>query len=269
MRSRSQGQRRQEVFMSGNGEPKSLAVLIDADNTSPVYAQAVFDEIVKFGEANVRRIYGDFSGARLAGWNDAIQSLAILQHQQRNNTTGKNAADIALVIDAMDLMNKGRLDGFCLISSDSDFTRLTQRLREDGLAVYGFGEHKTPVAFRNACTRFIYVENLLEASPAKGKASGAAAASTAKKEPPSKAVKIIAKAIEDSDDDGWVNLSGVGSRILGAVPDFDVRSYGCRNLVTLVEKSDGFEVDKNPGGSVRIRRKVSVRKAAGKAKQGS
>ena len=143
-------------------------MLIDADNTSPVYAQAVFDEIVKFGEANVRRTYGDFSGNRLSGWNVAIESLAILQHQQRNNTTGKNAADIALVIDAMDLMFKGKLDGFCLVSSDSDFTRLTQRLREDGLAVYGFGERKTPVAFRNACTRFVYVENLLEVFAGKG-----------------------------------------------------------------------------------------------------
>ena len=250
--------------MAGNGEPKSLAVLIDADNTSARYAHAIFEEIVKLGEANVRRIYGDFSGARLAGWDDAIQSLAILQHQQRNNTTGKNAADIALVIDAMDLMHRGRLDGVCLISSDSDFTRLTQRLREDGLAVYGFGEHKTPVAFRNACSRFIYVENLIQSSPAKGEASDVPAAPTAKKEAPSKAVKIIAKAIEDSDDDGWTNLSGVGSRILGAAPDFDVRSYGCRNLVTLVEKSGGFEVDKNPAGTVRIRRKAARRKAAAK-----
>ena len=255
--------------MAGNGEPKSLAVLIDADNTSARYAHAIFEEIVKLGEANVRRIYGDFSGSRLGGWDDAIQSLAILQHQQRSNTTGKNAADIALVIDAMDLMHRGRLDGVCLVSSDSDFTRLTQRLREDGLAVYGFGEHKTPVAFRNACSRFIYVENLMEAAPAKGKAGDATAASTAKKEPPSKAVKIIAKAIEDSDNDGWANLSDVGSRILGAAPDFDVRSYGCRNLVTLVEKSGGFEVDKNPGGTVRIRSKPAVRKASRKAKQGS
>ena len=152
----------------------SLAVLIDADNTSARYAHAIFEEIVKLGEANVRRIYGDFSGTRLAGWNREIQSLAILQHQQRNNTTGKNAADIALVIDAMDLMHKGKLDGFCLISSDSDFTRLAQRLREDGLVVYGFGERKTPEAFRNACNRFIYVDNLSET--AAGEETGATAA---------------------------------------------------------------------------------------------
>ena len=121
-------------------QSQSLAVLIDADNTSARHAHAIFEEIVKLGEANVRRIYGDFSGTRLAGWNKQIQSLAILQHQQRSDTTGKNASDIALVIDAMDLMHKGKLDGFCLVSSDSDFARLAQRLREDGLVVYGFGE---------------------------------------------------------------------------------------------------------------------------------
>ena len=190
--------------MAKNGQDASLAVLIDADNTSARYAQAIFEEIVKLGEANVRRIYGDFSNNRLQGWDGAIKSLAILQHQQRSNTTGKNAADIALVIDAMDLMHKGKLDGFCLVSSDSDFTRLAQRLREDGLPVYGFGERKTPEAFKNACNRFIYVENLVAASP--DRASAAAGAGSEKKESPKKAVRIIARAMEDSDDDGWTHL---------------------------------------------------------------
>ena len=247
------------------GAPDSLAVLIDADNTSARHAQAIFEEIVKLGEANVRRIYGDFSRNRLAGWDDAVKSLAILQHQQRNNTTGKNAADIALVIDAMDLMHKGRLDGFCLISSDSDFTRLAQRLREDGLAVYGFGERKTPEAFRNACNRFIYVENLIEDVAEKDSASSAAAAET-EKEPPSKAVDIVVKAMEGEDDDGWVHLGSVGSRILGAAPDFDPRTYGCPNLSTLVTKSGGFEVRKDAGGAVSIRRKPAAKKARGKTR---
>ena len=240
--------------MTTNGQTSSLAVLIDADNTSARYAQAIFEEIVKLGEANVRRIYGDFSGNRLAGWDGEIQSLAIVQHQQRSNTTGKNAADIALVIDAMDLMHKGKLDGFCLVSSDSDFTRVAQRLREDGLAVYGFGERKTPEAFRNACHRFIYVENLVEAGSEKG--GTAAAPRPAKKESPRKAVKIIAKAMEDSDADGWAHLGTVGSRIVGAAPDFDPRTYGCPNLSTLVTKSGGFEVRKGPGNAIHIRRKV-------------
>ena len=218
-----------------------MAVLIDAGNTSARHAHAIFEEIVKLGEANVRRIYGDFSGTRLAGWNKQIQSLAILQHQQRSNTTGKNASDIALVIDAMDLMHKGKLDGFCLVSSDSDFTRLAQRLREDGLVVYGFGERKTPEAFRSACNRFIYVDNLMEdgADKENGEAASPAAA---KKEPPSKAVKIIARAIEDS----------------------DARTYGCPNLSTLVAKSGGFDIRKGPGAAVHIRRKEAGRKAAGK-----
>ena len=146
-------------------ETRSLAVLIDADNTSAKHAQAIFDEIVELGEANVRRIYGDFSHGRLAAWDKAIQSLAILQHQQRSNSKGKNASDIALVIDTMDMMHKRTLDGVVLVSSDSDFTRLAQRLREEGLVVYGFGERKAVKAFRNACNRVIYVENLLEADP--------------------------------------------------------------------------------------------------------
>ncbi len=247
--------------MTNRGQTPSLAVLIDADNTSARYAQAIFEEIVKLGEANVRRIYGDFSGNRLANWDKAIQSLAILQHRQRSNTTGKNAADIALVIDAMDLMSKGNLDGVCLISSDSDFTRLAQRLREEGLTVYGFGERKTPGAFRNACSRFIYLENVLESGTEKAN-GGAASASSDKKEPPSKAVKLIAKAIEDADDDGWENLGSVGSRIQAAAPDFDSRTYGCPNLSTPVEKSGGFEIRKEPGKGVHIRRKTGKRKAA-------
>ena len=243
--------------MPESRESKSLAVLIDADNTSAKHAQAIFDEIVKLGEANVRRIYGDFSGSRLSGWDGAIQSLAILQHQQRSNSKGKNASDVALVIDAMDLMYKRNLDGVVLVSSDSDFTRLAQRLREEGLEVYGFGERKAVEAFRNACNRFIYVENLTEPDTEKGSDEEGAGKET---EPPSRAVKIIATAIEGSDDDGWANLSEVGQRILAVSPDFDPRSYGCRNLSTLAEESGGFEIDKGGSGAMRIRRKAPKRK---------
>ena len=244
-------------------QSQSLAVLIDADNTSARHAHAIFKEIVKLGEANVRRIYGDFSGTRLAGWNKEIQSLAILQHQQRSNTTGKNASDIALVIDAMDLMHKGKLDGFCpsvptaispvwpSVSGRTDWwstASASARCRE---------------AFRSACNRFIYVDNLMEdgADRENGEAASPAAA---KKEPPSKAVKIIVRAIEDSDDDGWANLSGVGSRIVGAAPDFDARTYGCPNLSALVAKSGGFEIRKGPGAAINIRRKAARKAAAGK-----
>ena len=138
-----------------------FAILIDADNTSPRIAAGLFEEVAKFGEASVRRIYGDFSGQRLKSWAEILPKYAIDPYQQFAYTTGKNASDIALVIDAMDLLHSGRLDGFCLVSSDSDFTRLASRLREQGADVYGFGEQKTPESFRQACRRFIYTENLL------------------------------------------------------------------------------------------------------------
>ena len=245
-------------------ETTRLAVLIDGDNTSARHAQAIFDEIVKLGEATVRRIYGDFSHGRLSGWDGAIKSLAILQHQQRSNSRGKNASDIALVIDAVDLMYKRTLDGVVLVSSDSDFTRLAQRLREEGLVVYGFGERKSVEAFRNACNRFIYVENLLEAEPEQGKgAAGAVAGAGAarKKNPPGRARGIIAGAIAEPDADGWESLGSVGQRIQGAHPDFDPRSYGCANLSTLAEKAGGFEIRKE-GGAVHVRSKVSAPRVA-------
>jgi len=263
--------------MSDSEQSPSLAVLIDADNTSARYAHAIFEEIATLGEANVRRIYGDFSGTRLSGWNKAIQSLAILQHQQRNNTTGKNAADIALVIDAIDLMHKGKLDGFCLISSDSDFTRLAQRLREDGLKVYGFGERKTPEAFRNACNRFIYVENLQSAAidepkpkkPGTARKPGSTAkadpAPAPKKEPASRAVPTLLKAMAGlEDDDGWARLGRVGSRIANIAPDFDPRTYGHSKLSTLVEKSGGFDMKRLDGIGLMIRPRNPKRKPAAK-----
>ena len=143
-------------------EPRTprLAVLIDADNTSPRIAPGCSPRSRKIGEASVRRIYGDFSGPRLKGWADVLPRTPS-SHQKFANTTGKNASDIALVIDAMDLLHSGRFDGFCLVSSDSDFTRLAARIREQGVDVYGFGEQKTPESFRQACRRFIYTENLL------------------------------------------------------------------------------------------------------------
>ncbi len=244
--------------MPRSGSAKRLAVLIDADNTSAGYAPAIFEEIVKLGEATVRRVYGDFSGTRLKSWNDAIKSLAILQHQQRSNSTGKNASDIALVIDAMDLMHKGTLDGFCLVSSDSDFTRLAQRLREEGLEVVGFGERKAVEAFRNACNRFIYVENLVDPESKKGKAARTSARKgPARKGPPAEAVDIIARAVPDSDGDGWVRLSEVGNQIQKAVPDFDARSYGYQKLSLLVADSDRFDMRKDDGGVIHVRLKPS------------
>src|SRR6188508_2970186 len=160
-----------------------LAVLIDADNASAKIADGLFEEIAKIGEASVRRIYGDFSNARSRGWADILSKHAIIPQQQFAYTTGKNASDIALVIDAMDLLHSGRFNGFCLVSSDSDFTRLAARIREQGTDVYGFGEQKTPESFRQACRRFVYTENLLPSTAAQGSVKAL--------QPPSAATPIL------------------------------------------------------------------------------
>ena len=157
--------------MAANDRLKRLAVLIDADNTSSKIADGLFEEIARLGEASVRRIYGDFSSPRSRGWIETLTRHAIIP-QQFAYTTGKNASDITLVIDAMDLLLTGRFDGFCLVSSDSDFTRLASRIREQGVDVFGFGEQKTPESFRQACRRFIYTENIGVQPVADGDAKG-------------------------------------------------------------------------------------------------
>src|ERR1700692_2099408 len=168
-----------------------LAVLIDADNASAKSVDVLFEEIAKIGEASVRRIYGDFSNPRSKGWADTLSKHAIIPQQQFAYTTGKNASDITLVIDAMDLLHSGRFDGFCLVSSDSDFTRLAARIREQGVDVFGFGEQKTPESFRQACRRFIYTENLLPQTPTSNSTTTSKSKSL---QPPSAAIPILEKA---------------------------------------------------------------------------
>src|SRR5690349_14827501 len=193
--------------MPEESRTRRLAILIDADNTSPRIAAGLFEEIAKFGEASVRRIYGDFSGTRLKSWAEILQKFAIDPYQQFAYTTGKNASDIALVIDAMDLMHSGRFDGFCLVSSDSDFTRLAARIREQGLDVFGFGERKTPESFRQACRRFIYVENLLPEARVAAEPAPA-------KQTPSAALPILKKVIATMEsDDGWISLGSLGQKL--------------------------------------------------------
>src|SRR6188508_2617054 len=177
--------------MPEESRTRRLAILIDADNTSPKIAAGLFEEIAKFGEASSRRIYGDFSSTRLRSWADILQKFAIDPYQQFSYTTGKNASDIALVIDAMDLLHSRRFEGFCLVSSDSDFTRLASRLREEGADVYGFGAQKTPESFRQACRRFIYTENLLPEAEVSTPEEGPALKG---RQPPGAAVPILAKA---------------------------------------------------------------------------
>ncbi|MFN3517493.1 MAG: NYN domain-containing protein [Novosphingobium sp.] len=232
--------------------PERLAVLIDADNISYKIADALFEEVAKIGEAAVRRIYGDFSSPSLSGWAKALPNHAIIPSQNFANTTGKNATDIALVIDALDLLHSGRFDGFCLVSSDSDFTRLAARIREQGMHVYGFGEQKTPESLRNACHRFVYIENLgTEAVSAEPTATSAPHKPL---HPPSKARPLIMKAIGQLDPEGdWVALGGVGSHLLKLAPDFDPRTYGFAKLSSLVEKAGGFEVKSKDTGGVWVR----------------
>jgi len=239
-----------------------LAVLIDADNVPSSHAEAIFEEIASLGEASVRRIYGDWSAQRLAGWAKKVASLGLVADQQFSNTKGKNASDIGLVIAAMDFLHSGLFDGFVLVSSDSDFTRLAARIREQGLDVYGIGEKKTPEAFRMACKRFIYVENLGgdETPDESVVAEGVTAKPEPKpqgrpaKEPPQKAIPLIVAAMRAIDPEGeWYSLGQVGQYITQANPDFDTRTYGSAKLSDLVRKISRFEVKPGPGGQLLAR----------------
>jgi uncharacterized LabA/DUF88 family protein len=235
-----------------------LAVLIDADNASARIASGLFEEIAKIGEASVRRIYGDFSNTRLRSWSEILSTYAIMPHQNFAYTSGKNASDIALVIDAMDLLHSGRFDGFCLVSSDSDFTRLAARIREQGVDVYGFGEQKTPESFRQACRRFIYTENLVPEAPAPAEPDKPDTRPASITRPLSQATALIKTAMAQlEDEDGWVALGGVGQRLAVLNSDFDPRTYGYAKLGDLVEKTGSFEIDRSRGRGVYIKTKGS------------
>jgi uncharacterized LabA/DUF88 family protein len=242
----------------GTTRSPRLAVLIDADNASAKIADGLFEEIAKIGEASVRRIYGDFSSARSRAWADLLSKHAIIPQQQFAYTTGKNASDITLVIDAMDLLHSGRFDGFCLVSSDSDFTRLAARIREQGVDVFGFGEQKTPESFRQACRRFVYTENLRPGAAADGQEP----AQKSSLQPPSAATPMIRKVIAQMDsEDGWVSLGTVGKQLFNLASDFDPRTYGFRKLSDLVRMTNAFEIDQpEGGGTTRIREKPRASK---------
>jgi hypothetical protein len=230
-----------------------LAVLIDADNTSHKHAKAIFDEIASYGEASVRRIYGDFSSNHMKGWSAVQAEFGIVPHHQPANTVGKNASDIALVIDAMDLMHSGRFDGFVLVSSDSDFTRLASRLREQGLDVYGVGQQKTPEAFRKACKRFIFIENILGTEEDKGGTKPVEAQGD--KRAITEARDLIHRAMDGIEqEDDWYSLGQIGQYLTTANPDFDTRTYGKRKLSDLVQSLKTLEVKRGPGNQLLVRR---------------
>ncbi|MCH4246966.1 NYN domain-containing protein [Acinetobacter populi] len=273
---------------------KKLAVLIDADNSSVNSIQSVLEEVAKYGIASVKRVYGDWSSETLKSWREVLLPHAITPVQQFAYTKGKDATDMILIIDAMDLLYGGALDGFCIVSSDSDFTPLASRIRESGLMVYGFGRNKTPEAFRKACDKFIYIENLvledkeeikqeteketLKSEPTKKEDVKPQVLS--KHEPEKDATKneaiesldnksqhidratlnLIYKAVKDnSDDNGWANLSVVGQYITAVKPDFDSRNYGRAKLSGLIKMLNLFEtrIDGSQMYLKKIKNKVS------------
>ena len=230
-----------------------LAVLIDADNTSPKHAGAIFDEIASMGEASVRRCYGDFSSHQMTGWNKVQAEYGLVPHHSPANTVGKNASDISLVIDAMDILHSGRFDGFVLVSSDSDFTRLASRVREQGLDVYGIGQRKTPDAFRKACKRFIFLENL-GAGAEEGETRQERATRNDTR-PIKEARDLILKAMDALDqEDDWYALGPLGQYITASNPDFDVRTYGKKKLSDLVEEIGVLETRRSAGNQLLVRR---------------
>jgi hypothetical protein len=223
-----------------------LAVLIDGDNIPSAYVKEMMEEIAKYGNPTIKRIYGDWTKPFLAKWKNLLLENAITPIQQYGYTTGKNATDSAMIIDAMDILYSGKVNGFCLVSSDSDFTRLATRLREAGMKVYGIGEKKTPDPFIVACDKFIYVEILQ--NRAKESESNATPDKTEKKTQVDKitpkVVRLIASTISDlADDDGWAFLGDVGSLLQKKQPNFDSRNYGFEKLTPLIDSIGKFEID--------------------------
>ncbi|MEZ5091934.1 NYN domain-containing protein [Nocardioides sp.] len=241
-------------------ENARLAVLIDADNTSPKRADAILDEVTRLGTATVRRAYADWTNERSGGWRRQLNRHAIQPIQQFAYTTGKNSTDFALVIDAMDLLYAGNLDGFVIVSSDSDFTRLATRLRESGTQVVGMGERKTPAAFVTACDRYIYLDLLREP---KDEPEEATAEEATTKPPPLR--RILTAAIDDtSQDDSWSSLSAVGNQLQKSHPSFDVRDYDHTKLSNLVKAQSYVEVGESGSGTLRVRLKQAGQQAAKK-----
>ena len=246
-------------------QTKKFAVLIDADNSSIGAIPSVLEEVAKYGIASVKRVYGDWSSETLKNWREVLLPHAITPVQQFAYTKGKDATDMILIIEAMDLLYAGALDGFCIVSSDSDFTPLASRIRENGLSVYGFGKKKTPEAFKKACDKFIYVENLIVDSDLKNieeeylseptdkkltetlKTVEQKALTQSKEYSPPETVdratlNLIYKAVKDNaDENGWANLSMVGQYISAVKPDFDSRNYGRAKLSGLIKTLNLFE----------------------------
>ena len=235
-----------------NRDRPLYAVLIDADNIPAKFAGPILKEITSFGEPALRRVYGDWSSGQLRSWSETVREHGLVAHQETANTKGKNASDIGLVIDAMDILHTGRFDGFVLVSSDSDFTALANRIREQGMDVIGIGEGKAPESLRNVCNRFILIENLVdEPMPAeKGKQPVSSS-----KLPPKDAIPLILNAMDKiPQEDEWYALGQLGQYIVADNPDFDTRTYGKRKLSDLLAVLKRFEIKQGAGNQSLVRR---------------
>jgi len=244
-----------------------LAVLIDADNVPYSNIKGMLEEIAKYGTPTFKRIYADWTKPTVSGWKTVLLEYAITPIHQYSYTTGKNATDSSMIIDAMDILYSGRVDGFCIVSSDSDFTRLATRLREAGMKVFGFGEKKTPTAFISACDKFIYIE-ILEKVKIKEPERQLRTKMKPKTVPvPSlppvkqpigtindELVKLISDSIDDlADESGWTFLGDLGNLLIKKQPDFDPRNYGFKKLVLLIKSLKQFEVEKRETGKGNIK----------------
>jgi len=228
------------------GKIEKLAVLIDADNAQPAIVDGLLSEIANYGIANVKRIYGDWTLSGLKGWKEVLLEYSIQPIQQFGYTSGKNATDSALIIDAMDLLYTNKFDGFCIVSSDSDFTKLASRIREAGLFVYGFGEKKTPKAFVSACDKFIFTEVLRSKDDSSEKIKRK---STNELKKDTKLVNLLRNAVEaSSDDSGWAHLASVGSNVAKQAPEFDPRNYGYKKLGELASATKLFQIEERTVG---------------------
>ncbi len=230
-----------------SGSDKRFAVLIDADNVSEKYVKCLLDEISNDGVATYKRIYGDWTKPNLASWKSCLLDNSITPIQQYGYTTGKNATDSAMIIDAMDILYSGNVDGFCIVSSDSDFTRLASRLRESGMVVVGMGEKKTPLPFIAACNKFKYLEVLEKNASLSSSNTAPASAADIAEMTSLKTVKHTILTIMDevSDEDQWVNIGEIGSLLLKRHPDFDVRNYGFKKLTPFLKSLNILDIKSN------------------------
>jgi hypothetical protein len=250
---------------------KRLTVLIDADNTQPAIIDGLLAEIAKYGVASVKRIYGDWTRPDLKGWKKVLLEYDIQPVQQFRYTTGKNSTDSAMIIDAMELLYSNKFDGFCIVSSDSDFTRLASKIREAGVVVYGFGVSSTPKPFVSSCDRFIFTEILL----GNGVKISSAKKGVKELKNDTKLVNLLRNTVDDSiDESGWAYLGIVGQNIVNKSSEFDPRNYGYKKLIELIKAIDIFDIDERvsdnaPGKSIYIRNKRKKGTNRGRLRQKS